>query len=370
MKKEYPNYQERTTKERGIEDKLKSGDKKALNDFLKSCLMNSSKERVEGKLKTYILEFYDIIGNLTEWNLDTIRDFLILLNQTDKTEWTKNDIKKIMKRFIRFYYKTHKDFEEMILMLKCKSDAFNYERINENNLVNPEEFEKILRCANTLKQKAILSLLFETGCRPQELRTLKWNDIKIDGNIGNITFFSGKTKKSRTIPVKDCILHLQRHKQEFEYPDVNSNDYIFPSQRNRNEPLSNNALPVMFKRLSKNAGLNKNIFPYLFRHSRLTKINQQMPTSLAIKFAGHSLKQSQTYVHLSSEDLRTAMQKIWKVKELTSEQKNEYEKELENIKNQLANIEKVFEIAFSSKDYPITLNDFMQKMSNKTFALS
>ena len=176
MKTKYPDY--RITGTAFIEDNLKPKDKEVLNEFLQACRVTASKERVEGKIKGEMLQLFDIIGNLTNWKKEDVRDFLILLNNTDKTEWTKNDIKKTLKRFIRFYYKN----DDMLSLIKCKSDldSFNYEKINENNLITLEEFEKILRCANTLKQKAILSILFETGCRPQELRMLKWSNIKIE----------------------------------------------------------------------------------------------------------------------------------------------------------------------------------------------
>lgn len=141
--------------------------------------------------------------------------------------------------------------------------------------------------------------------------------------MASITLFSGKTRKSRTIPINDCVIHLKRWKEAFEFPEVTENDYVFPTQRDRNKPLSNGALPIMFKRLSKKIGLNRNIFPYLCRHTKLTFLNQKLPMNLLTKFAGHNLKQSQIYAHLSSEDLRLAMQKIWKVKELSTKEKNE-----------------------------------------------
>ena len=126
-------------------------------------------------------------------------------------------------------------------------------------------------------------------------------------------------------------------------------DYVFPSQRNRDKPLSSGTLPILLKRLSKKAGISRNIFPYLLRHSRLTEINQKLPIHLATKFAGHSVKQSQTYVHLSSKDLTSAMRKIWKDKKIPQEQQNKYEKELEELKMQIKAIQDVIQIQENEK---------------------
>lgn len=184
MKTEYPVYKETGTA--FIEDKLNKNpeDKKALEDFLKMCSVTSNKARVNNKIKPEMLKFFDIIGNLTKWNKEVVQDFLVLVKNSDKAEWTKNDIKRILKRFIKFHYEylPEKELKKMTEMIKTKSElnSFNFERVNESTIIDIEEFEKMLRSCNTLKQKAILSVLFETGCRPQELRMLKWSDINLE----------------------------------------------------------------------------------------------------------------------------------------------------------------------------------------------
>jgi integrase/recombinase XerD len=334
MKKSYPDYNRGFgTKE--IEEKLTDKDRKILFDYLKFCRTSASEKRVNEKIKTYTLQSYDIIEKpFDKWTIKDIQEFVILLNDSKKTEWTKNDIKKLLRRFLRYNYRKHKDLDVMLSLIKCKSDmnAFNYQRINENTLVNEAEFEKILRTANTLKQKAILSLLMECALRPQELRMLKWNDVKLDDDVGSVNVFSGKTKKSRTIPIKDSIVHLKRWKQEFEFSDIKADDYIFPNPRNRSEPLGYNALPTMFRRLSEKAGLKRNIFPYMLRHSRITEINKRLPAHLESKFAGHSIKQSQMYTHLSSDDLRNAMiEKVFKIEELSPDERDKVQKQMKDI---------------------------------------
>jgi integrase len=337
MKSKYPNYSQGLGTKR-IEETLSDEDKNILDEFCSFCRVSASEKRVKEKIRTYMLQIRDLIEKpYDKWTLKDIQGFMILLNDCDKTEWTKNDIKKILRRFLRWKYKKDEDLETMLSLIKCKSDkeAFNQVKVNENTLINLEEFEKMLKSANTLKQKAILSILFETACRPQELRMLKWADVKLDGEIGSVTLYSGKTRKTRTIPIKDSITHIKRYKQEYEYPDVRDDDWIFPTQRDRTQPLSNNALPVMFKRLSKKAGLNRNIFPYLCRHSRITTLSNSLTAQMMSKFAGHSIKQTEMYTHLSSEDLRKAFSKIYNVKEITPDQKNKYDKQIEVMQAQI-----------------------------------
>lgn len=371
MKTIYPDYN-KGDGTKSIEATLSNEDRAILEDYLKFCRTTSGEERVNQKIKTYMLQFYDIINKpLDKWSLKDIQELIILINACNKAEYTKNDLKKLLKRFLKYQYKKHEDLEVMLSLIKCKSDinAFNYQRVNENTLVNDLEFEKILLKANTLKQKAILCLLFEAGLRPQELRALKWIDVKIDDDIGSITVFSTKTRKTRTIPIQSSIIHLKRWKEEYEYPNVRQDDYVFPNPRDRNKPLSDNALPMMFRRLSGKAGINKNIFPYLLRHSRITEINKRLPAHLESKFAGHSIKQSQIYTHLSSDDLRTAMlQKVFNVKEMPKTERDRLEEEIKNIRKEF---DKKFVVQqeqmeqmiknYLEKIFPIPINTLPEK---------
>lgn len=343
MKKAYPNYNEGLGT-KAIEENLSIKDKEILEDFLLKCRTSASEERVYKKIKPITLQFYDIIEkSYSEWTLKDIQHFIILLNDSNRTEWTKNDIKKILRRFLKVHYKKSDDLEEMLNLIKCKSDkqAFNHKKINEDSLINNSDFELMMRKCNT-KQKAIFSLLFECGLRPQELRLLKWENININDEIGSISVYSNKTKEKRKLPIKTSVIHLKRYEQEFEYPNKRQDDFLFPKPNERNKPLSKNALPQMFRRISKKANIGRNIFPYLLRHSRITKINKELPAHLGCKFAGHSLKQSQFYTHLSSDDLLNAMnEKFFKLDDINLDRKQELEKEIMNIKREIYEIKEL-----------------------------
>lgn len=117
----------------------------------------------------------------------------------------------------------------------------------------------------------------------------------------------------------------------------------------------------MFKRLSRKAGLNRNIFPYLCRHSRLSILNQKLPIHLATKYAGHSVKQSQMYVHLSSEDLRNAMMKLWKVKELSPDDKNKLEKDVKVMSERIEELNKNIQAFQSNEEKYLVMFNYLKE---------
>lgn len=309
-----------------------------LNEYY--SLQTCSEVRLK-KIKNIISKSREIINkDFTKLKLVDITSYLRYINNSNYSSWTKNDYKKIFKSFLKWYYK--KDFLEWSENrnfkdgFKClsKKRAFNKKKINKNTLITSEELEKMLRTAKTLKWKALLTLLYESAFRPCEIRLLKWSDLKFDDSRGIclVTTLSPKTKETRTVPVKDCIVHLKRWREEFQFVNQHDNDFVFPSQHQRDKPLGEGSINTLIKRLSKEGGL-RNIYPYIFRHSRIYFIQKRLGSRIASKYAGHSLETSEIYNHLDCDDVEEAMmEKIYTTEEITEEQKNHLENEITRLK--------------------------------------
>ncbi len=336
MKETYPNYKQ--TRTSFIEDMLTIKDKKLLDKFCKYCRITAGEKKIR-TIRATLLQFKDITEKeYSKIDLEDLRNFLALLNEVDLSEWTKNDIKKFIKKFLK---EVHKDWSKKFnsfedIKSASMKKAFNNEKINENTLVKKEELELLLRACQSLKWKAILTLLFESACRPQELRCLKWSDIEYTDEGADITFYSTKTKEARTIPIKDCVIHLKRWEQEYCFPDKNKDDIIFPSHK-RYDIMSDNALPKTLRQLCRIAEI-RFMHPYLFRHTRLTFLYNKFPEQIVKKYAGHSAgsKMPEIYSHISSKNVRDVLlEKLYNVKELTEEDKNKYDKEIELMKKEI-----------------------------------
>jgi integrase len=336
MKAMFPSYRESGTG--FIEGKLTAKDKKILDDFCKYCRISCGDRKIR-VIRATLLQFRDITEKeYSKIDLKDLRDFLVLLNQAPLSEWTKRDYKKFIKKFLKEIFKDwsrrFNEFRDVRPVSMRK--AFNGKKINENTLITKEELEKLLRACQTLKWKAILTLLYESACRPQELRLLKWKDIRYTDEGADITFYSEKTREARTLPVKDCVVHLKRWEQEYQFPDKRADDIVFPSHK-RGVIMSNNALPKTLKEICRTAGIRL-IHPYLFRHTRLTFLYKKFPEQIVKKYAGHSAdsKMPIIYSHISSKNVREVLlEELYNVKELTDEQRNKYDQEIEDLKKQL-----------------------------------
>ena len=315
-------------------------DKKILADFVSFCSMTAG----PGKLKDYyryMLQIQDVL----EKPLDSITKkdaiaFWGVVNQAHHEANTKIIIRRTFKRFLKWYYRDL----DMIEPLKNKCYTVNKMKINKSALLKPEELQLMLHRAERLRDKTLLILLYETGARPQEVRDLKWHDI--NWNEKEVHLYSKKKEDDRDLPIHEALKHLKRWKEEWVYPDPREEDYIFPSIRGsryeRSKPISVTYIGRVIRTLAQKADIQRRVYPYLLRHTRLTDIHKKGVKGLEHnKFAGHvaGSKQQAIYVHLDNKDMKqNVLEKVYQIQELTEKQHHRYDEEIELLKQELTKL--------------------------------
>jgi len=314
------------------EKKLSKGDKEVLDSFLKKCSITAGEKKVL-HIKKLIIQLVDVTQlELTKQTKESIDSFLSLLSNSDKSKWTKDEIRVYVKQFLLWYYKDL----DMVESFKLESKKeLNPQRITENNLITEEDIEKMLRFAQGYKDKAYLLLAFQTGARPQELLNLKWKDINFQDKYADITLYSNKTEQARTFPiVNETMNALWEWKQHYAYADVSPKDFIFVS-RWRDREMTTAGLNQMLRKMATASGIGKDIWSYLLRHTRATRLYEELPQQIVEKLMGHK-NQAGIYAHISSKKAREEMlNKIYKIEEPTKADINkmkELEKDLEKLK--------------------------------------
>ncbi len=368
MKIKYPDYRSKGTSY--IKASFKPKDNKILEDFIEYCCITAGEKKLKN-IEAKMLQIKDVIQkSYSSITLKDLRGFLSVLNKSNKLKETQNDIKKVLKRFLKWYYK---DWNERFAEFKDikTTNGFNEEKINANTLLKPEEIEKLIRGAESLRYKALIMLMFESAGRPEEILKLKWSDV--DFNRKEVKLHSSKTSKTRVNPINESVIHLQRYKQEYPFVNIRADDYIFPSPENRKKPVTTQAIDLYIKDLGFRV-LDRAIFPYLIRHTRLTQIHKTLPTQVACKFAGHSTEIAKRYTHLTNDDVREAMlEKIYHIEELTEKEKEEVKKLKQELKNQKEAHNLLAETTFKEfdkinkhlKNYEKMLNEDIKRLEKK-----
>lgn len=338
MKAEYPRYGSSTA---ALENSLSANEKQILREYLDFCAITASKQRVEHKYKGAVLQFRDVVEKPLSaiTKQDAIR-FWGLVNSAPYEERTKIDIKRCVKRFLKFYYKD----VELLELLKIKKHTINTHRVNKNMLFTEDEIKRMLHCAETLRDKALFVLLYESAGRPQEVSDLQWKDV--NWGQAEVRFYSTKTRSDRSLPLEEALRHLKRWHEEWVFPDPTDDDYVFPSLKgispDRTKSLSVTYINRIVKKLAKRAGITRSVNTYLLRHTRLTELHQKGVQGSEWKlFAGHTpdSKMEATYIHLNNDDMKqTVISKVYKIKELSKDQKQSYEDRIVLLETQLTEV--------------------------------
>lgn len=335
--KQIGKYNNRNSNLDEIENKFKKKDKEMIEEFLVFCGGSAGKTTLK-KYRRLMIKICDTLeGDLDKIDLNKLRKFLELLNHSDLLKPTKNEIKKVLKRFLKENYEDWSVRFKQLKDIKTESEAKgNQEKINASTILSKQEIENLIRSTDSLKYRALLILFYESAGRPEEILKLQWRDLNLER--GEVKLSSSKTKDLRINPIQESLIHLKRYKQEYPFSNVSPDDWVFPSPQDRTQKQSLPALGMYLKRLGKRV-LGKDVFPYLIRHTRASELHKILPPKVYEKFMGHSLDVATRYSHLDKDDVRDVMfRDVYSVKELDEEKKHELEKEVAKLREGMKNM--------------------------------
>ena len=177
-----------------------------------------------------------------------------------------------------------------------------------------EEVSILLRMPDTItdiekRDRVLLSVLYASGARGQELCDLTVNDIRFDSKVS--LRLVGKGNKARTITIPDnCAKllkkHLKRNKLDTE---MQRSHHVFSSQTHEHMTIS--CVESIVKKYVSKARiewpylfLERNYSPHSFRHSiAVHMLESGIPLPVIKNFLGHSSIETTMIYATVSEDL-------------------------------------------------------------------
>jgi len=272
---------------------------KELEDYIQA-------KKIEGKSEGTLAQYkYNISDMLKKVNkpvgyirTDDIRNYLADLKETKQIQDITLDGRRI-------YLNTFFDWLQINGYVSSNPCALikpiHFEK-KEREPLNDIEMEKIRAACATPREKAIIELLYSTGCRVSELCALKLSDIKL--NEKEIHVF-GKGKKHRTVFLNArAIVALSDYleKRGFE------SEYVIASDRAPHGGVSTRTIQKIVKALGEKAKLNSNVFPHRIRHTTATDaINRGMPIEQVQMLLGHEkVTTTQIYAKCSKDNLKNS----------------------------------------------------------------
>lgn len=290
-----------------------------------------------------LFHFKDELGNhifsvdLDKANKKDILKFISWINrQEDYAESTKSDYRKLIKQLYRWFKDEDKRFDSSDQdVRKTAKKMYNYvekevirsykkDRINPTELINDEDVELVIsKGCRTVKEKALIKFLHETGLRTTELLSMRIRDIEISAQYGTV-HVNGKTGR-RSVEFAKSKSHLAKWIEIHPFKDdPNHLVWLGESSNSMWKPLTQIGATKLIKRSFNRAGLNKKCNLHWFRHSRASINGQYWSEQIMWEYFGWTAGSRMTsiYCHISKKQQTQEFLKMNGLSKQTEEDKN------------------------------------------------
>lgn len=282
-----------------LEDKLAA--------YLEYC--EYRKELDRKTLKAYridLRQYFEYIC-VDELDKEKIEEYVTHLHKSYKQKTVKRKIASI-KAFYNYLEETEIIAESPFRKIKVKFK----ETVTLPRIIPREEIEKLLnhmyQCLNEndkasrkfmLRDVAVIEVFFATGARVYEISNIR--DDSINLNTGLIRLM-GKGGKERYVQISNTsILEVLKKYYDENEQSIKKSGYFFVN--NRESRYTEQSIRLMLKKYTKQAGIERNITPHMFRHSFATYlIEEGVDVSCVQQILGHSsIKTTQIYIHIAAK---------------------------------------------------------------------
>lgn len=262
--------------------------------------------------------------------------FMFVNTKIHVAESTRNRWIVVWKYFYKWLLGEGLVFPKCVMELK-QSNREDRKRLPDS-LLTEDDIRKMVDTAQNLRDKAFISLLYETGARIGEILELKKKYIHLDANRPYIEV-TGKTGP-RSLGIATSVSYLGQYLETVQnisddkpiWKEVGNNIY------NKNaEPLEYDSIRRQIEKIAERAGIKKRVNPHTFRHSRATALSLILTESELCNYMGWvpGSGMAGVYVHLSGrQNLGSTYEKIYN---LPHEEKKEEVKVINCPRCQLAN---------------------------------
>lgn len=266
----------------------------------------------------YLTRFFDqmSIKDTSDITEEKVREFRLWLNRQPGTAGTmkrrtQNYYLIALRAFLKFLRK--RGIEGMA------PERIELAKVPERHLdlISPEELNRLLAATDgtdekSLRDKAILELLFSTGLRVSELCSL---DIDLDLSRDDFPI-RGKGDKVRVVflsdEAKDAVRNYLKARKDMEEALFVNIPMVGKDSKKTPTRLTPRSIERMIKIYAAKAGITKKVTPHVMRHSFATDLLSNGADIRSVQqLLGHaSIVTTQIYTHVTDAHLREVHKKF------------------------------------------------------------
>jgi len=186
---------------------------------------------------------------------------------------------------------------------------FNKTPLQEVEVLSPEEIAALVQPRKNAQERivtqkmysAVIWFLATTGCRVNEALDLTWN--KVFDYPPACEFVYTKNGENRRIPLSDTTYRVMQSLGTQHAPQNKTSKYVFTSIDGYR--LNSESVGDEIKARAEIAGIKRNIYSHIFRHSYITElIKIGVPIAHIARLVGHKeIQTTMSYTHLALTEL-------------------------------------------------------------------
>ena len=177
------------------------------------------------------------------------------------------------------------------------------------NVLSPNEIDKLIDFYNhdlfiSSRNKTLIDFMYSTGCRVSEIINVEESDIDLEEAFVRL---EGKGSKQRIVPLgSKVVINLENYLPLRNKDRKNKNNKLFISKSYKN--LDRTAVFRIIKSTGVKAGINKELYPHILRHSAATHMLEGGCDLRTVQeFLGHSsVSTTQIYTKVTKAFLEEA----------------------------------------------------------------
>lgn len=272
-----------------------------MKSYIEGFINTKSLEgKSENTINTYEMNLRIMFDNIQEFNYEEVTRYLAGI----KTLSTRNLLITVIKQYA-IYLNQHQgmDITWHNLIKKAKLPKKHI----KNKVTNLDTVEQVLK-GQSIKNKALISLLVSTGMRVSELCNLKFKDVSMfvdtDGEqMGEIVLF-GKGSKERVVYFNQAVYNYLDGYIKKKRSDAKPEDYVFVNRTGNQH--TRDSIAKIIKRAFADY---QHVTPHMLRHTCGTEMVKSGVNVRTIQeFLGHeNISTTEIYTHIDNNDKKLAV---------------------------------------------------------------
>ena len=259
----------------------------------------------ENTVSAYISDINKVSGQEEYFDIENFLPDTYLMSSNNKnySGSTKKRLQSSINQFLKYLID-----ENYIANIEINNVSIMSEK-KLPHVLSPNEIDKLIDFYNhdlfiSSRNKTIIDFMYSTGCRVSELINVEESDIDIEEAFVRL---EGKGSKQRIVPLGSKVLiNLESYLPLRNKDRKSKNNKLFISKSYKN--LDRTAVFRIIKSTGVKAGIHKELYPHILRHSAATHMLEGGCDLRTVQeFLGHSsVSTTQIYTKVTKAFLEEA----------------------------------------------------------------